>query len=275
MGHAEPKIDFGFLLIIPKKNWVFDRFFLGNAYICPKLGNAITQNFLQCSTLAPALCFFIDTAFHLGIFPRSLKIAKITPLFKSGKTNELTNYRLISILSCFSKIFEKLIQKRLTNFFAKHSVLSKSQYGFQNNTSTSDVILEVGLLISSNEHINSQLYTGLVLLDFKKAFDTVCHSVLLSKLEHYGIRGEALKLLGSYLTDREQYVAFQNAHSYAVINHYEVFQGSTLGPLLFLICINDLQNSLNSSPILFADDIQYMPCNPWFQSKWTTHINKS
>ena len=133
-------------------------------------------------------------------------------------------------------------------------MLSKSQYGFQNNTSTSDVILEVGLLISSNEHINSQLYTGLVLLDFKKAFDTVCHSVLLSKLEHYGIRGEALKLLGSYLTDREQYVAFQNAHSYAVINHYEVFQGSTLGPLLFLIRINDLQNFLNSSPILFADD---------------------
>ena len=97
--------------------------------------------------------------------------------------------------------------------------------------------------------MNSQLYSGLVLLDLKQAFDTVCHSILSSKLEHYGIRPEALKLLGSYLTDRQQYVAYQNARSNTVINHYGVAQVSTLGALLFLIYINDLQNSLNSPPI--------------------------
>ena len=117
-----------------------------------------------CCVLAPTSCHFVDNAFRLGIFPRSCKIAKIVPLFKTGKTEELTNYRPISILTCFSKIFEKLIYGRLISFFQKNFVLHDSQYGFLNGMSTTHAVLDV--LISTCDQINDEQYTGLILLDF-------------------------------------------------------------------------------------------------------------
>ena len=122
-------------------------------------------------------------------------------MFKAGK-KEVNNYRPISILTCLSKIFEKLIYTRLVSFFQKHSVIAETQYGFQNNKSTSHAILDV--LTNAYDNIESN---AIVLLGFKKAFDTVCHSTFLNKLEHYGIRGIALKLLKSFLTNRSQFVA--------------------------------------------------------------------
>ena len=118
--------------------------------------------------------------------------------------------------------------------------------------STTHAVLDV--LTSTCDQINNEQYTGLILLDFKKAFDTVCHRKLLHKLEHYGIRGEALKLLHSFLSNRQQFVSFQNLSSKTLTNNYGVSVGSNLGPLLFLIYINDVPNALNSIPRLFADD---------------------
>ena len=186
-----------------------------------------------CCVLAPTLCYFVDNAFRLGRFPRNCKIEKIVPLFKTGKTEELTNYRPISILTCFSKIFEKLIYSRLISFFRKNPVLHDYQYGFRNGMSTTHAVLDV--ITSTCDQINNEQYTGLILLDFKKAFDTICHTKLLHKLEQYGIRGEALKLLHSFLSNRQQFVSFQNLSSNTFTNNYGVPQGSNLGPLLFLI----------------------------------------
>ena len=140
----------------------------------------------------------------------------------------------------------------MPSFFEKHSILAKTQYGFQASKSTSHTILNV--LTTAYEHLNNNEYTGLILLDFKKAFDTVSHSILLYKLEHYGIRGVANKLLKSFLSDRSQFVSHHNSSSDILINKFGVPQGSNLGPLLFLICINDIPNDLNSNPRLFADD---------------------
>ena len=218
----------------PRVNEVINLINLLN--LCKSVGHDnISPYFLQVASniLAPALCYFIENAFHLGIFPKSCKIAKITPLFKSGNSNNLTNYRPISILTCFFKIFEKLIHQRMTSFFTKNLVLIDSQYGFQNNMSATHAVLDV--LTTAYDQINDNNYIGLILLDFKKAFDTVCHKTLLSKLEHYSICGVTHKLISSFLSDRQQYVAYQTLRSEIIINSFGVPQGSNLGPLLFLI----------------------------------------
>ena len=170
--------------------------------------------------LAPALCYFFDNAIQFGVFPPNCKIAKIIPLFKAGKKEEVNNYRPMSILTCLSKTFEKLIYTRLVSFFQKHSVIAETQYGFQNNKSISYAILDV--LTNAYDNIESNDYTAIVLLDFKKAFDTVCHSILLNKLEHYEIRGIALKLLKSFLTNRSQFVADQNLRTNDAVNRFGV-----------------------------------------------------
>ena len=164
----------------------------------------------------------------------------------------INNYLAISILSNFSKIFEKLVVARLTNFPKKLNILHDNQYGFCPKLSTTHAVLDVINGISTNMSKNQN--AGLICLDLKEAFDTVSHSVLLQKLEHYGIRGNMLDLLTSYLTERKQFVFVNGSCSSVKIVKAGVPQGLNLGPILFSIYVNDIFNHFKTTPVLYADD---------------------
>ena len=182
-----------------------------------------------------------------------MKIARVIPLFKTGNTKEFSNYRPISLLPQFSKILEKMYHSRLMAFIDSNQILYKSQYGFRKQMSTSLAIIELVEEIT-NSLDNHESTVG-VFIDLKKAFDTVDHGILIEKLYHYGIRGIANKWIGSYLMNRYQYVNINGTNSDYMNVLCGVPQGSILGPILFILYINDMCNvSILLKPILFADD---------------------
>ena len=185
--------------------------------------------------------------------PKELKIGKITPVFKKGDTQLLDNYRPISIIPIFGKIFEKVIYDRLYSFFISNNVIYDKQFGFRKYHSTSHAInFSVNKIIDEIKIRNHVLG---IFIDLSKAFDTIDHSKLIVKLENYGIRGTTLKLITNYLSNRLQYANYKGADSGMRKIEFGVPQGSVLGPLLFLIYINDLINASNNGTfVLFADD---------------------
>ena len=147
---------------------------------------------ISCDVITLYITQLYSLSFDFGIYPECLKTAKIIPIFKTGLKTEVNNYRPISLLSNFSKFLEKLIYSRLTKFLEKHKILRDNQYGFRENLSTTHAMLDIMIKISCN--IKNEKITGLIFLDFKKAFDTMSHDILLLKLDHYGIRGNAYNL---------------------------------------------------------------------------------
>ena len=170
-----------------------------------------------------------------------MKIARIIPLFKSGDKHNVSNYRPISLLPQFSKIVENIFNNRLmNNFLNSNNLLYLRQYGFRKNMSTAMAIME--LVENITNAMDNGKFTICVFIDLKKAFDTVDHSILVTKLDHYGIRGVAKKWLSSYLKNRKQYVCFNGTDSGFLPVSCGVPQGSIIGPSLFLLYVNDLCN---------------------------------
>ena len=172
-----------------------------------------------------------------------MKIAKVIPLFKNGNKSDFSNYRPISLLSQFSNILEKIFNERLQQFLNANNILSNSQYGFRAHMSTVHAALELTESISNS--IDSKQHCAGVFIDLKKAFDTVNHKLLVEKLSFYGVRGVANAWLENYLMNRKQYVVVDNQASSMQFIKCGVPQGSVLGPVLFLLFINDICNVSN------------------------------
>ena len=203
--------------------------------------------------IAAILHFLENQSLRSGSFPNSETCARLTPIYKSGEKSNFDNYRPISVLNILSKVLERLVHRQISDYLERNNLLSCSQFGFRGERSTHHAVTLF------TEHIRNNMEqsrcTGALFMDLRKAFDTVHHGTLLDKLRCYGIQNTELAWFEDYLFNRKQFVCYDQSTSQTEQMTYGVPQGSILGPLLFIILINDVHLVLDKCKILmYADD---------------------
>ena len=246
-------VDFQFDVITP--DFVFDQ-------ICNYSNNkstGISNTSIKLLKLAaPIIChplaYICNLSMFTSTFPSDWKKAKVTPVYNSGDKSDVGNYRPISVLPILSKILERTVHDQLYKYLTCNNVLNQCQSGFRSKYSTNTALLDVTDYILQNA--NEGKVTASIFLDLKKAFDTVNHDLLIKKLNSYGIRGRELDWFKSYLSGRMQAVNINSTLSHFKNIEIGVPQGSILGPLLFIIFVNSLPDSIHNGCkcVMYADD---------------------
>ena len=214
----------------------------------------ISSRFLKSmsAAVAPILTIIFQASIDQGKVPDDWKLAFVTPLFKKGDRAKASNYRPVSLTSVCCKLIEHIIHSQVISHLERHNILADEQHGFRKKRSCESQLINTVHGLAKG--LNSKQRTDAVLLDFSKAFDKVPHHRLALKLQHYGVRGKTLESIRSFLADRTQQVVVEGETSRPANVSSGVPQGTVLGPLLFLVYINDLPLRVNSTSRLFADD---------------------
>lgn len=201
--------------------------------------------------IAHPLTDLINLSFTNGIFPNNLRIAKVTPIFNSDNKKLLTNYRPVSVLTAFSKIFEKALYNSIWKLIEENNMLMENQYGFRHKHLKYMALLN--LIGSILAQIGKKIFNLGMFPDSSKAFDTLDHNILLNNFNMYGIRGPVYAWLSSYLSHRQQHVQIWEVS--ITCKKCQMWSTSKLGPLLFVLNMNGLVNVINSGNTnLFAYD---------------------